>query len=168
MKSMVLAAALAVAGATLMASGAQAQNVQVGTLTCDVAGGVGMVIGSRKDVVCTYQNAGGWTEVYDGHISKLGVDLGVTGRSVIVWNVFAPSGEVRHGALSGNYAGTTAQATLGAGVGANVLVGGSRRSISLQPVSVSAQEGVNVAAGAADLTLRLRAEEPPRRVRRHR
>jgi hypothetical protein len=167
MKSHALVAALAVAGA-LVTSAAQAQNVQVGTLTCDVAGGVGLVLGSRKDVVCTYQNAAGGTEIYDGSISKLGVDIGVTGRSVIVWNVFAPSGQVVHGALSGSYVGATAQATLGAGVGANALIGGSRRSIALQPVSVSAQEGVNVAAGAADLTLRLRPEERPRRGHRSR
>jgi hypothetical protein len=161
MKSRAFLAAAAIAGAVL-ATGAQAQNIQVGTLTCDVAGGVGLVVGSRKDVACTYQSATGWTEVYDGSISKLGVDIGITGRSLIVWNVFAPSGEVRHGALSGSYVGATAQATVGAGVGANALIGGSRRSIALQPVSVSAQEGVNVAAGAADLTLHLRDERPRR------
>jgi hypothetical protein len=167
MTSRAVLAALALAGA-VVATGAQAQNIQAGTLTCDVAGGVGLVIGSSKEVLCTYQRGDGGTEVYEGRISKLGVDLGVTGRSVIVWNVFAPSGRLTHGALTGNYVGATAEATLGAGLGANALVGGSRRSVALQPVSISAQEGVNVAAGAADLRLRLRDDEEPRPRMRHR
>src|SRR6516225_8194491 len=41
---------------------------------------------------------------------------------------------VPHGALSGTYGGVGAQATAGAGVGANVLVGGSGRAFSLQPI----------------------------------
>lgn len=154
----------AVVAAVLASTGAQAQSVQVGTLTCEVAGGIGLIIGSRKDVACTFQNAVGQTEIYDGAISKLGVDIGVTDRSLIVWSVFAPSGNLRTGALGGSYVGATAQATFGGGVGANALIGGSRRSIALQPISVSTQEGVNVAAGAADLTLRLRPQ--PRMPRR--
>ena len=44
--------------------------------------------------------------------------------------------------------------TVGAGAGANVLVGGSNRTVSLQPVSVQGQTGLNLAAGVAELTLR--------------
>nr|WP_324288655.1 DUF992 domain-containing protein [Hoeflea alexandrii] len=39
-------------------------------------------------------------------------------------------------------------------VGVNLLVGGSDDTFSLQPVSVQAQEGVNVAIGIAELQLR--------------
>jgi len=157
-------AAAAVDG--LLASEAQAQVVQIGTLTCEVAPGVGMVVASRKDVACTFQNAAGELETYDGGISKLGVDLGVTQGSGIVWAVFAPSGNVVRGALSGTYVGGTAQATVGVGVGANALIGGFRRSISLQPLSVSGQTGFNVAAGVAELRLQLRPERPVRVERR--
>jgi len=157
---------LAVAAAAgLAATGAQAQVVQVGTLTCDVAPGVGMVIASRKQVACTFQNAAGELEIYDGAISKLGVDIGVTEGAVIVWGVFAPSGNTVRGALSGNYVGGTAQATFGVGVGANALIGGFRRSITLQPLSLSGQTGLNVAAGVADLQLEFR---PPQAERRRR
>jgi hypothetical protein len=41
-----------------------------------------------------------------------------------------------------------------AGVGANALVGGSNRSVALQPLSVSGQVGLNIAAGVAGLDLR--------------
>ena len=61
----------------------------------------------------------------------------------------------RRGALAGSYAGATASATVGVGVGANVLIGGSNRSISLQPVSIEGNTGLNVAAGIGAITLRL-------------
>ena len=155
----------AAAAAGMIATSAQAQVVQVGTLTCDVAPGVGMVIASRKQVACTFQNAAGELETYDGAISKLGVDIGVTEGAVIVWAVFAPSGNTVRGALSGNYVGGTAQATFGVGVGANALIGGFRRSVTLQPLSLSGQTGLNVAAGVADLQLEFR---PPQAERRRR
>jgi hypothetical protein len=158
----------AAAAAGMIATAAQAQVVQVGTLTCDVAPGVGMVVVSRKEVTCTFQNAAGELETYDGAISKLGVDLGVTQGFGIAWAVFAPSGNVVRGALSGSYVGGTAQATVGVGVGANALIGGFRRSVSLQPLSLSGQTGLNVAAGVAELQLQLRPERPARVERRRR
>jgi hypothetical protein len=70
----------------------------------------------------------------------------------MVWAVYAPTTR-RFGALAGNYSGATAEATVGAGLGANVLVGGSDRTVALQPLSVQGQAGLNVAAGVAELTL---------------
>jgi hypothetical protein len=58
------------------------------------------------------------------------------------------------GALAGEYGGASAEATVGAGLGANVLVGGSDRTVSLQPVSVQGQAGLNLAVGVSGLTLR--------------
>ena len=46
-----------------------------------------------------------------------------------------------------------AEATAGAGLGANLLVGGTGRSFSLQPLSVQGQTGLNFAAGVTTLTL---------------
>jgi hypothetical protein len=57
------------------------------------------------------------------------------------------------GALSGTYTGATGSATVGVGVGANVLVGGSGNSTMLQPVSIEGTTGLNVAAGIAEMTL---------------
>ena len=146
-------AALALAGA-VAAAPAQAQNVQAGTLVCDVSGGLGMIIGSQREMACTFTNSRGELEVYTGVIRRFGLDLGATTGAQMVWAVLAPSGQFVRGALAGNYSGASADASVGAGLGANVLLGGSNRSIALQPLSVQGQAGLNVAVGVADLELR--------------
>lgn len=156
-KSLVLAAGALGLTFGIVANGIPAlaqANVQVGTLTCNVAGGWGFVFGSSKSVRCTFARAGGRPEHYAGTINKFGVDIGYTQGGVLVWGVFAPSESLAPGALSGNYVGATGSATVGVGAGANVLVGGSNRTISLQPVSVEGNTGLNVAAGIASITLR--------------
>src|SRR5918998_4407824 len=145
-------AALALAGA-LTAAPAQAQNVQAGTLVCDVSGGVGMIIASQRDMACTFNNSRGEPEVYIGRIRRFGLDIGATTGGQMVWTVFAPSGRFSRGALAGSYSGASAEATVVAGLGANVLVGGSNRSFALQPLSVQGQAGLNLAVGVADLQL---------------
>ena len=96
----------------------------------------------------------GGKDRYVGSIDKYGLDLGFTGSSYIVWTVLAPSTDIPSGALQGNYGGVSAEATVGLGVGANALLGGSENSIALQPVSVQAQQGLNVAVGVSALSLR--------------
>jgi hypothetical protein len=127
-------------------------GVNVGTLNCTVEGGIGLILGSSKDMQCTFRRAGGGRETYVGTVSKLGIDIGVTNESYITWAVFAP-GELKRGALEGGYAGASAEATAGIGLGANVLIGGFKDSVTLQPVSVQGQTGLNVAAGIASLRL---------------
>ncbi len=154
-----VAAVVSVAAALPMATTAQAA-VKTGVLTCHVSAGVGLIFGSRRNVECEYRSRRGTTEFYKGRIDRVGLDVGVTRNSVIVWNVFEPTR--RHGDLSGRYTGATAQATVGVGLGANVLVGGGENSIALQPLSVSAQTGLNLAAGVSSLHL-TRAQAPVRR-----
>jgi hypothetical protein len=148
----ILAAMVAVAA---VASGeAQAQaRVEVGVLTCTVRGGAGFIIGSTKDLRCRF-NRPGRDEFYHGTISKFGLDIGVTKQSAIAWAVFAPTARLPPGSLNGNYGGVSAEATVGLGVGANALIGGSNKNIILQPLSVQAQQGLNIAAGVAALQLR--------------
>jgi hypothetical protein len=129
-------------------------SVQVGTLSCNVAAGWGFVFGSSKALHCTFSRAGGRPEHYAGSINKFGVDIGYTEGGVLVWAVFAPSAGIAPGALSGNYVGATGSATVGVGAGANVLVGGSNSSISLQPLSIEGNTGLNVAAGVGSISLR--------------
>src|SRR5690349_12394096 len=145
-----LAVALAVGSAP-----AQARNV---------AGGWGFVFGSSKAVRCTFARAGTQPEHYAGSINKFGVDIGYTQGGVLVWGVFAPSAGLAPGALSGSYVGATGSATVGVGAGANVLVGGSNRTISLQPVSIEGNTGLNVAAGIGSISLRYQ----PQTARPHR
>lgn len=128
-------------------------GVKIGVLTCDVDGGAGFIIGSSKNADCVFKSGrNGRSEHYRGTIGKLGVDIGVTGQTVLAWAVFAP-GQLKRGALKGSYTGVSAEATVGIGLGANVLIGGFQRGINLQPVSVQAQTGLNVAAGIGSLNL---------------
>jgi hypothetical protein len=140
--------------AACLTTPAVAGGVKIGVLTCRVEGGPGWIIGSSKDAECTFNRSGpGGIEHYEGTIGKLGVDIGVTGETVLGWIVFAP-GKTKKGSLKGSYTGASAEATVGLGVGANVLVGGFKQSINLQPISVQAQTGLNVAAGVSSLNLR--------------
>ena len=139
-----------ITGGLALGTPAQA-DVRVGVMTCEVNSGFGYVLGSSHDVHCTFVPAAGPAEHYAGTIAKFGVDIGYVQNAVIVWTVVAPTVALPPGSLTGNYGGATASATVG--VGANVLVGGSNTTISLQPVSVEGGTGLNVAGGFAALSL---------------
>jgi hypothetical protein len=128
-------------------------TVKIGTMTCHVSSGWGFVFGSTRELRCVF-TGGGRTENYDGKISKFGVDIGYQQSGVILWAVFAPSTDLKPGALTGDYGGITAGAAAGVGGNANVLVGGSTKSISLQPVSIEGDKGINLAVGIAAISLR--------------
>jgi hypothetical protein len=131
----------------------RAQAVQAGTLSCSVASGWGFILGSSRELRCTYAPVSGPPEHYAGAINKFGVDIGYMQSAVILWTVLAPSATLGPGALAGNYVGATGSAAVGVGVGANVLVGGSNNTVSLQPVSISGGVGLNVAGGIAEVSL---------------
>jgi hypothetical protein len=146
----------ALAGVLTIAGGsAVAQSVKLGTLTCDVSAGLGMIVTSQREIVCTFAGSNHPPEVYAGFIRRFGLDLGATTAGQLVWAVVAPAaGPLAPGALAGSYVGASAGATVGAGLGANILVGGGPRSFALQPLSMEGQAGLSVAAGVADLELR--------------
>jgi hypothetical protein len=148
-------AAIAAAGIVLAGSASAAPHgVRVGELTCNVASGWGFVFGSSKDLRCTFHGNGRHYERYSGSISKFGVDIGYTQGGVLVWGVFAPTSDMHKGALEGDYVGASAQANIGVGVGANALIGGFDKSITLQPLSVEGSKGLNVAAGIGSISLK--------------
>ncbi|MDB5734928.1 MAG: hypothetical protein JWN16_1565 [Alphaproteobacteria bacterium] len=156
MKTLRLMIGTAVAVASLAVAGsanAAPAGVKIGTLTCNVASGMGFVFGSSKDLRCSYEPTKAMVEHYRGTISKWGVDIGYTGKGKLVWAVFAPTSDVNPGALEGEYAGATAQVNIAVGLGANVLVGGLDKSIALQPLSVEGSTGLNVAAGIGQISL---------------
>ncbi len=146
----IVAASLIAFGLTVTAAEAK-EGVKIGVLSCDIEGGVGFIVGSSKGVDCIFEG-GGRVEHYEGTIDKLGIDIGVTKRTAAVWVVFAP-GKLKRGALEGSYGGASAEATVLAGIGANVLIGGFENNINLQPLSVQVQTGLNIAAGVAALRL---------------
>ena len=146
-------AALALLGSVALGSQSQASGVKVGVLTCNESSGWGFIVGSSKDVNCTFSRANGKVERYHGSISQYGVDIGYTQSAVIVWGVIAPTAEMAPGSLAGDYGGAHGSVALGIEAGVNVLIGGSNKSIALQPVSVEGGTGLNLAAGIASLTL---------------
>ena len=141
-------------GAVSAAPQAQAQSgVKVGVLSCNVDSGWGFVFGSSRSVKCSFSPSPTSSEHYTGSITKFGVDIGYVASAVMIWAVFAPSPNLQAGALAGQYAGVTGSASVGVGAGANVLVGGFNKSITLQPVSIEGNSGLNVAAGIAAVNL---------------
>ena len=148
------AAAIAALGGLMFASPGQAQpsTTQAGTLACNVGAGWGYIIGSSRPVACTYSGPAG-IQYYRGTISQLGVDLGYLEGAHLVWQVLAPTAYPGPGSLAGQYGGVTGSAAVGYGGGANILVGGSDRSYTLQPVSFQTQGGVNVEAGLETMNL---------------
>jgi len=141
-------------GITSVGTPARAQGgAQIGTLTCNVASGWGFVFGSSRALRCTFAGQGR-TEHYSGSIRRFGVDIGYTSAGVLIWGVLAPTSNLAPGALAGEFVGATGSATVGVGAGANVLIGGSNRTISLQPLSFEGSTGLNVAGGIGALSLR--------------
>lgn len=148
------------AAAPASGGGGGGATVRAGYLTCHVASGWGWIFGSSRKLSCAYALQAGYTEYYTGSITKLGADIGYLGSGVILWAVLAPTTNLGQGALAGHYGGATASAAVGVGAGANVLIGGLNSSIALQPVSIEGQNGLNVAAGVAQMTLKFDSAKP--------
>lgn len=147
---MVVAAGL---GAIVAGPAAAQSYVKTGLLKCFVSGGAGFIIGSTKDLECKYEGLDGARETYRGEIAKFGIDIGSTGKGVMYWSVLSPTSELGPRALAGTYGGLTAGAAVGYGVGANALIGGSGKTVALQPLSGQVEEGLNVAVGVAEMKL---------------
>ncbi len=128
-------------------------GLNAGVLQCTIEPAMGYIIASSREMDCTFNPGRGRDQHYTGTMTKLGLDIGMTGEGSFAWLVIAP-GSVDRGSLEGRYAGVSAQATVAAGLGANVLIGGLEHSIALQPISVQGQTGLNVAVGIAGLHLR--------------
>ncbi|MBL4768889.1 MAG: DUF992 domain-containing protein [Rhodobacteraceae bacterium] len=145
----------AVAISMLFAQSALAKegDVQIGMLECDVKGGVGLILGSKKKMTCTFTKSDGSVENYTGRVTKVGLDIGVTKKSKIVWAVLAPSKTADKGALAGKYHGVGAEVTVVGGLGANILISVGN-AFTLQPFSIQGQEGLNIAGGLEEIKLK--------------
>jgi Protein of unknown function (DUF992) len=163
MRKMIIAGTAALALLPLPAfaamHGEHNQAQRVGRLECTISGGIGLIVTSKKRLDCTFTPADPKhpLEKYYGTVTKYGLDIGATHKAVMQWLVLSPTKAwAGRGALAGTYRGASAEATAIVGVGANALVGGSHKSFTLQPISVQAQTGLNLAAGIT--SFRLRAE----------
>ncbi|WJR76702.1 DUF992 domain-containing protein [Bradyrhizobium sp. NP1] len=155
-RSTILAAVITTMLAAPFAADAQqpAQRVQVGVLECRGGASVGFIVGSVTNLGCMLRVDGVPPDYYVAVIQKVGLDIGITENTALAWSVFAPVARLGPGDLAGTYAGADASAAVGLGLGGNVLVGGSNRSIALQPLSVQGEVGLSVAAGLESLELR--------------
>lgn len=130
-------------------------KVRAGSLECDVSAGVGLILVEKQTMRCAFTPAGGGpVDHYTGKIEEVGITLGATAKGVMIWGVLAAQKGIPRGALAGSYGGLGADASLGLGLGANVLIGGTGRAFMLQPLSIEGQVGLNVAAGITTVTLR--------------
>jgi hypothetical protein len=149
------AAVFVIATLVLEPAGSQAQTwVQAGTIRCRLNPSIGFVIFGHQSMECSFQPVSGPVQGYEGAINTVGLDLGVGEGGRLAWGVFGPASGMSYGALAGEYVGASGDVGIGLGAGANVLVGGSNRSIALQPVLLEGSVALNVVAGLSQLKLR--------------
>jgi len=135
-------------------SPARADTFRVGRLLCFSTPRVGLVLGSAQSLRCVFYTGRPPRQyIYEGRIRRVGLDLGVTSAGTLSWAVFAKNSRIGPGTLRGNYVGASGNVAFGPSLGANVLIGGSRRSVMLQPLSIERAIGINLAAGVTNLTL---------------
>jgi Protein of unknown function (DUF992) len=148
-------ALIALAMACVSPASAQSPpGTSVGTLACKMAPSIGLIFGSRQRMACRFTpNGGGPPQAYVGVMNTIGLDIGITAGGVMAWGVFAPTAGPKPGALTGTYVGASGAIGVGLGVGANLLFGGTGRSIALQPLSVEGSVGINLSLGVSGLTL---------------
>jgi hypothetical protein len=133
---------------------ARADTFRVGRLLCFSTPRVGLVLGSVQSLRCVfYARNPARQYIYQGRIRRVGIDLGVTTAGTLSWAVLAKNSRIGPGTLRGSYVGASGNIAIGPGLGANLLIGGSRRSVALQPVSLERSIGINLAAGVTNLTL---------------
>src|SRR5262245_25403377 len=131
-------------------------GVKVGMLNCNMSPSVGFVVGGRTSLACRFEPSVSHLkpESYVGEITTIGLDVGATSGGKLAWAVLMPERGTQPGALAGDYVGASGQAAVGAGVGANVLIGGSDRAVTLQPFSVEGDKGFNLALRVSGMALR--------------
>ena len=152
-----LLATLALAAMLSVPTAAQAPQswTQVGSLSCKVNPNIGFVIVGHQPMECLFTpNTQTPPQAYDGAINTVGLNVGISAGGVLGWAVFAPTTGVPAGALAGDYVGVSGDIGIGVGAGANVLLGGSGRTIALQPLSLQGSVALNVVLGVSSLKLR--------------
>jgi len=133
---------------------AAAEKLRAGLLDCDVSAGVGLIFTEKQTMKCQFKPLGGGpVDHYTGKIEEVGIALGETAGGVLIWSVISDQKGVPNGSLAGRYKGISADASVGLGLGENILLGGSNQAFMLQPSSYEGQVGLNIAAGVTTVTL---------------
>lgn len=144
---------------TLGATAADAQPrrghyERVGTLECRVAPNVSFIVGSIRTAGCTFYPANSRrAHRYRADIGRIGLDLNISAGGRLVWAVHAHNRRLYPGDLRGTYTGASGNIALGLGLGGNLLFGGSRNTVALQPLSGEGNVGVGLSVGVGQLHL---------------
>lgn len=144
---------------TALASPASAQapppGLKVGMLGCTLSPTIGLFVGSLQTIACRFTPDGPYPpEAYAGTFGTLGLDIGVVAAGGLAWGVYNQTSGPLINALAGTYVGGSGEIGVGVGVGANVLFGGSGRTVALQPLSLEGEVAVNIELGVSTLILR--------------
>jgi hypothetical protein len=129
---------------------------QVGLLRCTLNPSIGFIIAGHQSMECRFvpSTPAYPPQNYVGALNTVGIDIGVSAGGVLGWAVIAPTAGLAAGALAGEYVGASGDIGIGLGAGANVLIGGSARTVALQPISLEGSVAVDVALGVSALKLR--------------
>lgn len=133
---------------------AASEHFVAGRLECDLSRSDGAILGAKQDVSCVFYPSQSAASVrYTGVIDNFGVDIGTIKEAKLIWAVDAVS---RHASydLEGTYRGIEAAAALGVGGGAVILTGGTDGTLTLQPLAVDGQEGLDISVGVTQLLLK--------------
>ncbi|MDX8391658.1 MAG: DUF992 domain-containing protein [Mariprofundaceae bacterium] len=129
---------------------------KLGKLQCQTipGSGINLVIHSTLQVKCVFTSTAGETEHYKGETGvALGVDLSFKKEAEFAFVVLAADFKQGVYKFAGKYFGANADATIGRGLGVGALIGGNKKSVSLQPLGVSVTKGVGVSGGLSYLYL---------------
>ena len=144
---------LAAAALALSFSNPAWSNTQLGMLKCDTSIGIGEILVRKQTMTCTFTHSNGQVENYTGKVHQYGVEIGMVEEGHLAWAVFAASPATGTGLLAGKYGGVDASVAAGIGLGVDVLVGGTGKAFSLQPLAVDGEPGIGIAAGVEQVEL---------------
>ena len=156
--------AASVAGCMMSQSSPQQLNttnansrIYIGSLSCNVGGSTGYVLGSQKSLDCVFLNKEGTESAqYTGTIDKVGIDIGYTRAVHSIWRVYSLGSDRQANQLGGRYIGEDSTLAAGTQGGGNWLYGGRDKEIGMIAAGVVRDAGYNFATGVAEMDLALK------------
>lgn len=146
--------ALAFAGLIGMHEPAAAQTAgpPTGRLSCTVGANFAAITKAQRPTECRFRPRRGPVQHYTGIVRSFSLDLGSVRSAAMVWRVYGPYARAPLGALSGSYKTGSANAPSTA---SNALSGGNDNKVTLLPLPLQGNRGINVAIGVTTLELTL-------------
>jgi hypothetical protein len=164
MRAMMMAAVSAafalgsLTGAQALTSLPQPAPMKVaGTLTCNVAPGIGLGFASSRPATCIFDHIGaqGFSEQYQALFARVGLDVGFMGSQSVKFTVLTPDGAATPGQLAGSHLGASSEAAFIKASGVRAAFGTGATPVVLQQSSESSWVGLGF--GSGDTTLDLSA-----------